>query len=139
MKRPNQPPAFSKALLSGALTGIIAAVINIVYDIVFRSITRYLPAEEFNFFSITIASMIILVVMGILFFLFIRYLSAAAFTIALSVIIITCICITVFLHSDKSEPALYGNHGLIAGFTLLSGLLALTLLPYFYKHPKIYI
>lgn len=139
MKRPEQPPAFSKALLSGALTGIVAAVINIVYDVIFRSITRYMPAEEFNFFSITLASMIVLTLLGIMFFLFIRYLNASAFTVALIIIIIACICLTAFLHADKTEPPLYGNHGLIAGFTLLSGLLALILLPYFYKHPKIYI
>lgn len=34
---------------------------------------------------------------------------------------------------------LYGNHGLIAGFSLLSGLFGVTLLPYLYNHPKIFI
>lgn len=139
MKRPDSVPLFSKALLSSVLTGIAATIINGVYDIIFRAITRYLPAKEFNFFSIPLATMIVFIVLGVIFFLFVKFINKTAFSIALIIIMIACICITAFLHANTSEPALYGNHGLIAGFILISGLLALTLLPYLYNHPKIYI
>ena len=49
------------------------------------------------------------------------------------------IAITVFLHGTASESAFYGNHGLIAGFIAISGILALTLLPYLYNHPRTFI
>jgi hypothetical protein len=139
MKRPEHVPAFSKALLAGALTGLAATVANIVYDIIFRSITRYMPAMEFNFFSITLASMIVLTLIGMVFFLFTRYFNYKAFIVTLIIVIIACILITAFLHSDARQPAFYGNHGLIAGFVIISGLLSLTLLPYLFRHPKIFI
>ena len=139
MKRPEHIPMFSKALLAGALTGLAATVINIVYDIIFRSITRYMPPEEFNFFSITFASMIVLTIIGMLLFVFVKYFNKTAFLAAIIVIVIACVCITAFIHSNTNESVFYGNHGLIAGFAILSGLLSLTLLPYLYNHPKIFI
>ena len=139
MRRPEAVPSFSKALLAGALTGLVAAVVNIVFDIIFRGITRYLPAEEFNFFSITFASMIVLVLMGLLFFVINKYLTATVFTVVILIIVIGVAIITGLSRSSINEPAFYGNHGLIAGFTVLSGLLSITLLPYLYRHPKIFI
>ncbi len=139
MKRPDHVPTFSKALLSGALTGLAVAVLNIIYNVIFRGITRYLPSEEFNIVSIALGSVIILMLLGMLFFLFIKYVNVTAFVIAVIILIIGCICITAFVHANPSEPAFYGNHGLIAGFLFISGLLALTLMPYLYNHPKLYI
>jgi hypothetical protein len=139
MKRPENVPLFTKALLSCVLTGLAATIANGLYDILFRSITRYRPAMEFNFFSIPLITMIVFIILGLIFFLFVRYLGGTAFKITLVILMIVCISITAFLHSDTSEPALYGNHGLVAGFILISGILALTLLPYLYHHPKIFI
>ncbi len=139
MKRPEYIPAFSKALLAGALTGFPATIINMIYDVVFRSITNYEPAGWFNFFSITFASFIVLTLTGIFFYLFARNNNFKSYDVAIGVIVITAICITVFLHTDKSQNAFYGNHGLIAGFVTLSGILALTLLPYLFRHPKLFL
>lgn len=138
MRQPENVPIFSKALLAAALTGIVATIINGVYDIIFRGITRYLPATEFNFLSIPLVTMILFIILGLLFFVFMKFMNKSAFTIALIIIVIVCFCITAFLH-DKTEPAFYGNHGLIAGFIIIAGILSLTLLPYLYNHPKIYI
>jgi hypothetical protein len=139
MKRPEHVPAFSKALLAGALTGLAATIANMVYDVIFRSITQYMPAMEFNFFSIPLASMIALTIIGMVFFLFTRYFNYKAFIITLVVVIIALVLTTAFFHSNANEPAFYGNHGLIAGFIIISGLLSLTLLPYLFRHPKIFI
>ena len=144
MRRPDHIPRFSKALLAATLTGLIAAMANIIYNLIFRSITRYVPDEEFNFFSITLAAVLILIITGLMFFLFLKYLSIKAFIITLIIVMIACVmiacvCITAFLHANPNESAFYGNHGLIAGFILISGLLALTALPYLYNHPKLFI
>ncbi|HEY2726757.1 MAG TPA: hypothetical protein VGI61_06265 [Parafilimonas sp.] len=139
MKRPENVPLFTKALLSCVLTGLAATIANGLYNILFRSITRYEPAMEFNFFSIPLVTMVVFIVLGVIFFLFVKYLNRTAFTIALIILIIAGIAITTLLHGDPNESALYGNHGLIAGFILISGLLSLTLLPYLYKHPKMFI
>lgn len=139
MKRPETVPLFTKALLSCVLTGLAATIANGLYDILFRSITNYLPAVEFNFLSIPLITMIVFVVLGLIFFVFVRYFNKTAFTITLIVLMSACIAITALLHSDASESAFYGNHGLIAGFILIAGLLGLTLLPYLYNHPKLFI
>jgi hypothetical protein len=139
MKRPENVPLFTKALLSCVLTGIAATVINGLYDILFRGITHYEPAVEFNFLSIPLTTMVIFIILGVIFFLFVKYLSRTAFYITLFILMIAFIAITVFLHSDPSESPLYGNHGLIAGFVLINGILSLTLLPYLYKHPRTFI
>ncbi|HEY2727756.1 MAG TPA: hypothetical protein VGI61_11320 [Parafilimonas sp.] len=139
MKRPENVPLFTKALLSCVLTGIAATIANGLYDILFRGITHYEPAEEFNFVSIPIATMIIFIILGLIFFLFVKYLNRTAFFITLFILMVAFIAITTLLHSDKSESPLYGNHGLIAGFVLINGILGLTLLPYLYNHPKKFI
>lgn len=139
MQDPGQVSIFSKSLLAGALTGLVATIINIIYDVAFRGITKYYPAEEFNFFSITLASMIVLSLTGMLFFVFKKYFNELAFDVTLILIAIACVAITAFVGRYKNESIFYGNHGLIAGFVLISGILALTLMPYLYKHPKIFI
>ncbi len=132
MRGPDRVSTFSKALLAGALTGIAAAILNCVYNIIFRGITRYFPAEEFCFFQIIFASVIVLILIGILYYGLIKNAGSTVFAIV-------AVCITAFVHANKSETAFYGNHGLIAGFSIISGILALTLLPYLYKHPRIFI
>lgn len=139
MKRPENVPLFTKALLSCVLTGIVATIANGLYDILFRSVTHYLLSVEFNFFSIALATMVTFIILGLIYFLFLRYLNGKAFSITLIIVMIICVAITAFLHSDGNESAFYGNHGLIAGFIIVSGLLALTLLPYLYHHPRIFI
>ena len=139
MKRPEHIPMFSKALLAGALTGLAATLINMIYDVVFRSITNYVPDGWFNFFSITFASMIVLTLTGMFFYLFAKSSSFKTYDLAIGIIVIAVICITGFLHTDKSQAAFYGNHGLVAGFVTFNGILALTLLPYLFRHPKLFL
>lgn len=139
MREPVSVPTFSKALLAGALTGLAATIANIVFDIIFRAITRYMPAEEFNFFSIILASMLALILIGLIFFVCMKYASIKAFTTVMLVIIIGVVLLTGLTRSSINESAFHGNQGLIAGFTVISGILSLTLLPYLYRHPKIYI
>jgi hypothetical protein len=71
--------------------------------------------------------------------MFVRYISSSAFFIALIIITIGCIAIATLLNGHPNTPAFSGNHGLIAGFVLISGVLSVTLLPYLYKHPRIFI
>lgn len=139
MRRPEQIPVFSKSLLAGALTGVAASIINGIYDIIFRGVTGFMQAEAFNFLSIPLLSMLVLTVTGLLLFVFIKYLNITAFIIVILLLIVAVILLIAFSHSNVDEPAFYGNHGLIAGFAVLSGLLAATLLPYFYMHPQLFI
>lgn len=139
MKRPERIPMFSKALLAGALTGMAATVANMIYDVVFRSITDYELAAWFNFYTITFSSILVLMVTGIFFYLFARSNSFKTYDVAIVIIVIGVIAATALLHSDKSQSAFHGNHGLVAGFVVLSGILALTLLPYLFRHPKLFL
>ncbi|HEX5155237.1 MAG TPA: hypothetical protein VFW07_27535 [Parafilimonas sp.] len=139
MKRPERIPMFSKALLAGALTGIAATIINMIYDVVFRSITDYEFAAWFNFYTISFASILVLMITGMFFYLFARNNSFKSYDVAIVIIVIAVVAITALLHSDKSQSAFYGNHGLVAGFAVLSGILALTLLPYLFRHPKLFL
>ncbi len=139
MKRPETVPLFTKALLSCVLTGLAATIANGLYDILFRSVTHYLPAVEFNFVSIPIITMLVFVILGLIFFLFVKYSTKNAFLITLIIIMIACILITSFMHSGTGKSAFYGDYGLITGFIIISGLFGLTLLPYLYNHPRSFI
>lgn len=139
MNRPEHIPIFPKALLAGTLTGLAATVTNIIYDVVFRSITNYVPDGWFNFFSITFASVLVLTLTGMFFYLFAKNSSFKTYDVAITIIAIAAICITVFLHADKGQGLFYGNHGLVAGFVALSCILAITLLPYLFRHPKLFL
>ena len=69
MKRPENVPLFTKALLSCVLTGIAATIVNGLYDIIFRGLRVICLRIEFNFLSIPLVTMILFIVLGLLFFL----------------------------------------------------------------------
>lgn len=139
MRPPQNFPLFTRALLPCVLTGFFASIVNGVYMIFYRDITQFMPAIEFNFLSIPLVTMVMFIVLGLIFFLFVRYINLTAFFIAFIIIIVAGIAITALLHGNPGETPFYGDHGLIAGFLAINGLLGITLLPYLYKHPKIFI
>jgi len=139
MRPPKDFPLFTKALLACVLTGFFASIANGVYMIFYRAVTRFMPAVAFNFLSIPLVTMIVFIALGVIFFMFVRYFNSSAFIIALIIITVGCVAIATLLNGHPSAPAFSGNHGLIAGFVIISGLLSITLLPYFYKHPRIFI
>ena len=138
MKRPEQIPMFSKAFLAAALTGFITTIINLIYNFAFRTITRFVPDFEFNITSITVSTMVTWMVIGLLFFLFLRYTNIKVFMVTFFIIVLACIALTFFTHPSNHE-FFYGNNGLVTGFIILSGLNSLIILPYLYNHPEVYI
>jgi drug/metabolite transporter (DMT)-like permease len=140
MNKPISDVSFSKAILSGLLTGIIAAVLNVVYTIVYREITGFETAEIIMPLSIFIGFPILLTMGGYAYFLVQRHLPKGLnwFIFFITALLAALVLIT-FLDTRRNGGALLsGLRGLSLGIEIITCLLAVFLIPFFARHPKIY-
>lgn len=63
---------FSKAVLTAVFVGFFATVVCLIYNIIFRESTGYQPADYINVSSLIFAINLIFLVIGILYFVFLR-------------------------------------------------------------------
>jgi hypothetical protein len=63
---------FFKAIMTGLFVGIIDTLICLIYNIAYRDITGYLPSSLINVSSLIFMVNILLFVLGIAFFFFLR-------------------------------------------------------------------
>ena len=68
---PNQS-AFSKAMLAGLFSGVMATMACFIFDIAYRYGTGYAPSEFINVSSIIFIVNLLLLIAGIIYFVFIR-------------------------------------------------------------------
>jgi hypothetical protein len=61
---------FFKAMMTGLFVGIIDTLICLVYNVVYRNATGYLPSSLINVSSLIFAVNLLLLVIGIVYFLF---------------------------------------------------------------------
>jgi hypothetical protein len=114
---------FSKSVLTGLFAGIAATFICIIYSAVFRSETGY---ELFNF--INVSSLIfgvntLFVVIGVVYYWFIKYLKRGDlfFVATLAVISLFCILETHHIHrTDYQAWNIQFHHLLIAMIVIMS-------------------
>jgi len=133
----NERSAFFKAMMTGLFIGIIDTVILLAYNIGYRNETGYIPSEIVNVSSLIFAVNILLTVIGILYYLFIRYIRGADIIYEILILAGTAwLTIKAFsavrfgdAHLDK------GWHGLAGGIVLVLGLSS-ACMPFFYKSQK---
>jgi hypothetical protein len=69
----NEPYSiFFKAMMTGLFVGIIDTLICLIYNIAYRDITGYLPSSLINVSSLIFLVNILLLVLGIAFYFFLR-------------------------------------------------------------------
>lgn len=123
--------------MTGLFIGIIDTLICLAYNIGYRNFTGYIPSAIINVSSLIFAVNILLTVVGIVYFLFRRFLRQA--DVVYSVVFLA---LTVWLTAKSVEVVRFsdarldgGFHGLLGGIVLIVGLSA-TSLPFFFHSKK---
>ena len=124
-------------MMTGLFIGIIDTVILLAYNIGYRDETGYIPSEIVNVSSLIFAVNILLTVVGIFYYFFIRYIRGADIVYEIVILALTAwIAVKAFsgvrfndAHLDK------GWHGLAGGIVLVLGLSS-ACLPFCYRSQK---
>src|SRR5581483_5899110 len=84
---------FARALLTGVFAGISATFICIIYNIIFRSETSFPFYDIFNVSSLIFGVNIIFLVIGVVYYWFIKFLKRGDLFFVALVILLTVFCI----------------------------------------------
>lgn len=131
---------FSKCVLAGLVVGIIGAVLSIIYNSVYRELTEYSFSEIINIYSLTLGISLLLLLIGMLYYVLDKAIKKGSSVFTLLFIIVTALCVFLTLRNAGSGTINdHGAKGLYIGLELIMGVLIAFLLPYLARHPKIYI
>jgi hypothetical protein len=129
--------AFFRAMMTGLFIGIIDTIICLAYNIGYRDVTGYLPSAIINVSSLIFAVNLLLTVIGIVYYFFIRFIRKADI-----VYFIVFLALTAWLMEKTLTAVRFGDrqldsgwHGLMGGIVLIVGLSS-ACLPFFYRSSK---
>jgi hypothetical protein len=111
-----QYSVFFKAMMTGLFVGIIDTLICLVYNITYRDYTGYIPSSFVNVSSIIFIVNLLLVVLGIVYFAFLR-----AFKQGGVVFAVVVIAVTIFLFYKTEGLTRFDDARLDSGFRGLLG------------------
>ena len=128
---------FFKAMMTGLFIGIIDTLICLAYNIGYRNATGYIPSEIINVSSLIFAVNILLTVVGIVYYFFLRFIRRAD-----TVYFIVFLALTAWLTGKTMSAVRFGDprldsgwHGLMGGIILIVGLSS-ACMPFFYRSQK---
>jgi hypothetical protein len=133
----DQSSIFFKALMTGLFVGIIDTLICLAYNIAYRNASGYLPSTLINVSSLIFVVNLLLTVIGVIFYLFLRVFRKGG-----GVFFIVMVLLTAFLYwktsgihrfADDKENS--GFKGLLDGILLILGISA-ACIPFLYRSRK---
>ena len=116
--------AFFKAMMTGLFIGIVDTIICLAYNIGFRDATGYLPSTIVNVSSLIFAVNILLTIIGIVYYFFIRFIRNADIVYGIVLLALTAWLTWKTVNAIRfGDPHLdSGWHGLMGGIVLIVGL-----------------
>ena len=114
----------SRALLTGLFIGMVVTLLALAYNIIFRNATGFDPSPIINVSSIIFLVNLVFLLLGAVYFLFLRYFKKAG-----TIFMILLVVLTIFFvwqaegthrSADLHENSEFRN--LLAGVVLLMGL-----------------
>ena len=128
---------FFKAMMTGLFIGVIDTIICLAYNIGYRDMTGYLPSTIINVSSLIFAIVILFAIIGIIYYLFIRYIRQGDI-----VYFIVFLALTIWATVRSMQVVRFGDshldsgwHGLLGGIVLILGLSSASI-PLFYRSKK---
>ncbi|HUB61936.1 MAG TPA: hypothetical protein VL978_14580 [Puia sp.] len=114
---------FFKAMMTGLFVGIIDTVICLGYNIGYRNYTGYLPSSLINVSSLIFAVNLLMLIIGIIFFLFLSTFKRGDLIFGLAAIAVTAWLIwkTATLTRFGDPKLDSGFRGLLGGILLILG------------------
>jgi len=125
--------------MAGLFTGLIASLVAIVFNVIYRGKVDLIGYAVVMPISIYTAFPFFNLVMGGLYYLFIGHLKKAPQVFAiviLAAMVLSAVLIYVLEHGNKY---LEEFKGLEVGLILIEGIIAAIFIPFFVRHPGIYL
>lgn len=128
---------FSKAVLTSVFVGFFATIICLIYNIIFRESTGYLPADFINVSSLIFAINLIFLVIGLLYFVFLRSFKKGDVVFGILFGLLTIFCAWRAGHANmENNPVLTSEfRTLLVGVIIILGIGA-ELVPLLFHNEK---
>jgi hypothetical protein len=132
-----QESVFFKAMMTGLFVGIIDTLICLSYNIGYRGFTDYQPSMIINVSSLIFASNLLLLVIGIVYYGFVRLFGKGDFIFTIVFLLLTAFFIWKAETGHRFPDAKENNgwRGLLGGIILVLGLSASSL-PFLVRNKK---
>lgn len=123
--------------MTGLFVGIIDTVICLAYNVFYRSYSGFFPSELINVSSIIFVVNLLLLILGLVFFLFIRSFKGGGGVFGVLMLVITIfLAYKVFAGHPYGDARMdSGYHGLYGGILLVLGVSA-ACIPLLYRNKK---
>jgi hypothetical protein len=130
----DQENAFTNAMLTGLFIGIIDTLICLAYNIGYRSFTGYTPSTLVNVSSLIFAVNLLLLLTGMIYFVFRKLFGRKDYIYVLLAILFTGFLAwqTEIGHRFADATVNAESKGLLLGIVLILGASAISL-PFFYR------
>jgi hypothetical protein len=127
---------FFRTLMTGLFIGIVDTIICLGYNIGYRSISGYLPSAFINVSSLIFIVNLLFLVIGILYFGFLKAFGRKDILFVLFMLLVTAFCVWAVQtgHRFDEEKLNQGFRGLLSGIILILGISSV-FLPFLY-HSK---
>lgn len=127
---------FSKAVLTAVFVGFFATIVCLIYNIIFRESTGYQPADYINVSSLIFAINLIFLVIGILYFVFLRSFKKGEVVFEILFALLTIFCAWRAANAHMINPKLTSEfRTLLIGTIVIMGI-GTVLIPFLFRNKK---
>jgi uncharacterized membrane protein len=128
---------FFRAMMTGLFVGVIDTVICLLFNIIYRNETGYIPSALINVSSLIFVVNLLLTIIGIIFFVFLRAFKKGDILFAVLAIAITAWLTWKAMGLNRFGDAGLdsGFRGLLTGITLILGL-STACIPFLYRSQR---
>jgi hypothetical protein len=132
-----QHSVFFNAMMTGLFVGIIDTLICLAYNIFYRSYSGFFPSEVINVSSIIFVVNLLLLLLGLVFFLFVKAFKGGDSVFGVFMLLVTVILSWKVFGSHPYDNARMdsGYHGLYGGILIILGVSA-ACIPLLYNNKK---
>jgi|SRR6185437_2376465 len=133
----DQLSVFYSAMMTGLFVGIIDTLICLAYNVFYRSYSGFFPSELINVSSIIFVVNLLLLLLGLVFFLFIKSFKGGAGAFGILMLVVTFyLAYKIFAGHPYNDARMdSGYHGLYGGILIILGVSA-ACIPVLFKNKK---
>lgn len=128
----------SRTLLTSVLVGFVATIVCLFFNIFYREATGYQPSDFINVSSLIFGVNLLFVVVGLVYFAFLRLFKRAdlLFEILFALITVACIWMASGATIEHSKLLSSEFRTLLIVIVAILGIGAAFCVPFFYRHRK---
>jgi hypothetical protein len=123
-EQPMEGGLFSGALLTGVFAGFAGTIICLAFNIIYRDDTGFLPSAIINVSSLIFAVNLLFVIIGLIYFVCLRYLPKGDIAFEAIFLLLTLFCLLETAGIHRSDDAVVNHQfkGLLSGVIIILGI-----------------